>query len=76
MDDYLDYDELDADIVYTGKSPYDISQELFIDIYKRNLWDYLNSIEWDTWCKHETPEETKKRMAEAERKTHPFRKFF
>jgi hypothetical protein len=75
-DEYLDPSELENDIKTPGKSPYEVSQEQFVDIYKRNLWLYLNSIEWDTWCKHETEEETKIRIDEHERRIHPFRKFF
>jgi len=57
-------------------SPMDWADKQFNEIYHRNWKMYLDSIEWDTWCKHETEEERKARIKKHELETHPFRNFF
>lgn len=76
MEEYLDPYELEEDVKVPGVTPQEFMERQFNDIYKRNHKLYLESIEWDTWCKHETPEETKARLAEIERNLHPFKDFF
>ena len=59
IDDYLDdADELDADVYSKEfKLPKEIMEHNFMVVHKRDWKSYLNSIEWDTWCKHDTDEE-------------------
>ena len=76
MSEYIDEYELEDDLKIPGVTPQEYMERKFNDIYNRDYKSYLASIEWDTWCKHETPAETKARLAEIERKLHPFKHFF
>jgi len=68
--------ELEQDADYEqSRSPQDIMDEQFNDIYKRNWKRYLASIEWDTWCKPYDPIESAKIQEEHERNIHPFKNF-
>lgn len=74
--DYVDIDELEQDVAYKGtKSPQNIMEDKFNNIYKRDYKRYLESIEWDTWCKPYDPIEQARIQKEHERNVHPFKKF-
>ena len=83
--DFDDVYDLESDLYSKNyKSPQQIQETLFNDVYKRNWKLYLNSIEWDgLWLRHDTPEEKEqKRLAaiehqiKIEMETHPFKNFF
>lgn len=83
-DEYVDINDLETDVTYKGfKTPQQIMEHQFNVVHNRDWKSYLNSIEWDTWCKPYSPEEQAKRLieinkrkAEIERENHPFNKFF
>ena len=54
------------------QSPLETAEDKFNNIYKRNWKLYLNSIEWDTWCK--PADKIAKPIVIKE--VHPFEKFF
>jgi len=73
---YIDIDELERDANYKGsRTPQEIAEDKFYNIYKGAWKSYLASIEWDTWCKPHSPKELAEIKKEIERKTHPFKKF-
>jgi hypothetical protein len=83
--DFDDVYDLESDLYSKNfKTPQQIQETLYNDVYNRNWKDYLNSIEWDGfWLRHDTPEEKEqKRLAiiehqiKIEMETHPFKKFF
>ena len=83
--DFDDVYDLESDLYSKNfKTPQQIQETLYTDVYKRNWKDYLNSIEWDgVWLRHDTPEEKEqKRLSiiehqiKIEMETHPFKKFF
>lgn len=76
MDDFVDINDLYADIKGVGMTPQMYMDRQYYDIYKGDYKRYLKSIEWDTWCTHETEDEYKARMKQREIDTHPFNKFF
>jgi len=57
-------------------SPMEWAMKQYNEVYHRNHKLYLESIEWDTWCKHLSPEEQEELRKQKELETHPFRKFF
>jgi hypothetical protein len=57
-------------------SPMKWAEKQFNEVYHRDWKLYLQSIEWDTWCKKLSPEEAEELRKQRERETHPFRKFF
>ena len=70
MDDVYEIEKLEGyeDI----RSPLEMAEDKFNNIYKRDWKLYLNSIEWDTWC--EKIEKEVKPLVIKE--VHPFEKFF
>lgn len=83
--DNIDEYELEADVYSKNyKSPKQIQDYLYNDVYKRNWKMYLNSIEWDTiWLKHDTPEEARikeekrvERKRQIELEASPFKQWF
>jgi len=77
MDEYLDADELEKDASYANyKSPQEIMEYKFEVVYKRDWKAYLQSIEWDTWCKPNDPVEAARLKKEEQIRKHPFNKFF
>lgn len=83
--DFDDIYELESDVYSKNfKTPQQIQETLYNDVYNRNWKDYLNSIEWDGfWLRHDTPEEKEQKRLIAiehqikiEMETHPFKKFF
>jgi len=84
MNDEYDLDDLEQDASYKkSRTPQEIMEHSFNDIYKRDYKLYLQSIEWDTWCKRLSKEEQQiqfeeiqERKRQAELKYHPFNKFF
>ncbi len=77
-----DESDLRDDIVYRKfKTPAQIQDEMFNVVYKRDLFAYWNSIEWDSeWLNekslYERAIEDRKKKEQQEIETHPFRKFF
>lgn len=67
----IDYDEIEKD----DKTPQKIMEYQFNVVYNRDWKRYLQSIEWDTWCRHETEEEKLEREKERQWNSHPFKDF-
>ena len=84
MSDELDYYDIEQDVLYkNSKTPQQIQEHLYEVVHNRNWKTYLQSIEWDTWCRHETEEEKQIRLEEIEKRkiqveleTHPFKQWF
>lgn len=82
--DYDDISELENDLLFKGyKTPQQIMEHNFNNVHNRNWKSYIKSIEWDTWCKHDTEEEKqikleeiRQRKKQYEMETHPFRQWF
>jgi hypothetical protein len=83
--DYEDIDELEADVYSKDyKTPKQVQDYLYNEVYKRDWKLYLNSIEWDgMWLKHDTPEERRikeeerlERKRQMEMENSPFAKWF
>jgi len=68
----IDYDEIEKN----DKTPQKIMEYKFNVVYNRDWKRYLDSIEWDTWCKHETEEEREERLHQEMMKSHPFSQWF
>lgn len=75
----IDYNEIEKD----DKLPQRLMEHKYNVVYNRDWKRFLDSIEWDTWCRHETEEEKKIRLEEIEERkrqheweTHPFRQWF
>ena len=68
----IDYDEIEKE----DKTPQKIMEYKFNVVYNRDWKRYLDSIEWDTWCKHETEEEREERLEQERLRSHPFSKWF
>lgn len=67
----IDYSEIEKD----DKLPHKIMDYQFNVVYNRNWKEYLKSIEWDTWCRHETEEEREERLEKIYLQNHPFSKW-
>ena len=77
MNDYVDEFELENDAAYKNcKTPQEIMEYKFEVVYKRDWKAYLQSIEWDTWCKPNDPVEVARIIKEEQIRKHPFNKFF
>jgi hypothetical protein len=82
--EYDDVYELESDLYSkNSKTPQQIMMEKYEVVHNRNWKSFLDSIEWDTWCRHETEEEKKIRLEEIEERkrqhemeTHPFKQWF
>lgn len=82
-DNHDDIYELEQDVSLKGyKTPHEVMEHKYYVEHNGDWKSYLNSIEWDTWCKRYTPAEQaerlieiNKRKAEVELKNHPFNKF-
>ena len=82
--DYDDIYELESDLYSKNfRTPHQIMDDTFNNTYKRNWKLFLQSIEWDTWCRHETEEEKQIRLEDIEERkrqhemeTHPFKQWF
>lgn len=68
----IDYDEIEKD----DKTPQKIMEYKYNVVYNRDWKRYLDSIEWDTWCKHETEEEREERLEQERLRSHPFSQWF
>jgi hypothetical protein len=68
----IDYDEIEKN----DKTPQKIMEYKFNVVYNRDWKRYLDSIEWDTWCKHETEEEREERLEQERLRSHPFSQWF
>lgn len=68
----IDYDEIEKD----DKTPQKIMEYKYNVVYNRDWKKYLDSIEWDTWCKHETEEEREERLEQERLRSHPFSQWF
>lgn len=77
MEQEYDLEDLIQDANYKGnRSPYEIMNHNFEVTYNRNWKLFLQSIEWDTWCKPISKIELTKILKEKEYNNHPFNKFF
>lgn len=68
----ISYDEIEKD----DKAPQKIMEYQYNVVHNRNWKSFLDSIEWDTWCKHETEEEREERLEQIRLANHPFSKWF
>ena len=69
--------ELEQDANHSQhRTPQQIMEEKYYEHYRGNWKLYLQSIEWDDWCKPYDPIESMRLIEEHERKIHPFNKFF
>ncbi len=76
--EYEDYDisELENDLKLPGISPLEVMEKSFYGVHNRDWKSYLNSIEWDTWCKPYDTQTLLEIVREREIKSHPFNQFF
>lgn len=77
MNEYEDVDELENDASYKGfRTPLQIMDHKFNEVYNRDWKRYLDSIEWDDWLEPINPLELAKILKQKEIDEHPFNKFF